>query len=86
MGEDLFSSDYQSIVVFYDYSWKNEYAYYNSSTGKITYFTDFTYTDEEIKEINSQIYAKMNMSSNAIKSNYFAYLFSALEKEKETKN
>ena len=86
MGEDLFSSDYQSIVVFYDYSWKNEYAYYNSSTGKITYFTDFTYTDEEIKEINSQIYAKMNMSSTAIKSNYFAYLFSALEKEKETKN
>ncbi len=70
MGDDLFSEDYQSLVVFYDYSWKNEYAYFNASTGKITYFTDFTYSDEEIKKINELIYAKMNMSSKAIKNNY----------------
>ena len=30
MGDDLFSEDYQSLVVFYDYSWKNEYAYFNT--------------------------------------------------------
>jgi len=83
MGDDLFSEDYQSLVVFYDYSWKNEYAYFNASTGKITYFTDFTYSDDEIKKINELIYAKMNMSSSAIKNNYFAYLFEKIENEKE---
>lgn len=83
MGDDLFSEDYQSLVVFYDYSWKNEYAYFNASTGKITYFTDFTYSDDEIKKINELIYAKMNMSSTAIKNNYFAYLFEKIENEKE---
>ena len=84
MGDDLFSEDYQSLVVFYDYSWKNEYAYFNASTGKITYFTDFTYSDEEITKINELIYAKMNMSSKAIKNNYFAYLFEKIENEKES--
>ena len=61
----------------------NEYAYFNASTGKITYFTDFTYSDDEIKKINELIYAKMNMSSKAIKNNYFAYLFEKIENEKE---
>ena len=84
VGTDLLSDDYQSLVVFYDYSWKNEYAYFNASTGKITYFTDFTYSDEEITKINELIYAKMNMSSKAIKNNYFAYLFEKIENEKES--
>jgi len=73
-GVDMFSNEYQSLVVFADSSWKNEYAYYNASTGKLTYYTDFTYTDDEIKNINAMIYAKMNSSSLAIKNNYFNYL------------
>ena len=35
------------------------------------------------KKINELIYAKMNMSSSAIKNNYFAYLFEKIENEKE---
>ena len=85
-GEDLFSESYNDLVAFYDMSWKNNLAYFNASTGKITYYTDFKYTDEEIKEINEKIYLKMNTSSIAIKNNYFAYLNNALAKERENIN
>ena len=85
-GEDLFSESYNDLVVFYDMSWKNNLAYFNASTGKITYYTDFKYTDEEIKQINEKIYIKMNTSSIAIKNNYFAYLNNALTKERENIN
>ena len=81
-GEDLFSSDYNNIVVFYDMSWKNDLAYYNAASGKITYYTDFTYTDEEIKKINEMIYNKINTSSLAIKNNYFAYLKEKIDERK----
>lgn len=74
MGNDLLSEDYESIVVFADGSWKNELAYYNASTGKVKYYTDFTYTGEEIQEINTQVDLKISMSTKAIKNNYFNYL------------
>ena len=35
MGTDLLSEDYESMVVFADGSWKNEYAYYNASKSDI---------------------------------------------------
>ena len=79
MGSDLLSEDYQSLVVFADGSWKNELAYYNASTGKIKYYTDFIYPKEEIQEINTQIDLKISMSSQAIKNNYFSYLEKKLE-------
>ena len=81
-GMDIFSEDYDEFVVFADSSWKNDKAYYNASTGEIIYYTDFVYTPEEIKEINTIIYAKMNSSSLAIKNNYFNYLEQKLEEEK----
>ena len=77
----LFAS-YNNIVVFYDMSWKNDLAYYNAVSGKITYYTDFTYTDEEIKKINEMIYNKINTSSLAIKNNYFAYLKEKIDERK----
>ncbi|MGN1379262.1 MAG: LTA synthase family protein [Bacilli bacterium] len=82
-GEDVFSSDYTNLVVFYDMSWKNDLAYYNAVTGKITYYTDFTYTEEEIKKINEMVYNKINTSSLAIKNNYFAYLKEKIDERKE---
>lgn len=81
MGTDLFSSDYESKVVFADGSWKNEYAYYNASTGQIKYYDDIRYTDEEILKINNIIDLKISMSSKAIKSNYFNYLSKKLNEE-----
>lgn len=78
MGTDLMSSDYESLVVFADGSWKNELAYYNASTGNIKYFSEFEYTTDEIKNINEKVNLKIKMSTLAIKNNYFGYLEKAL--------
>lgn len=83
MGEDIFNKDYKNIVVFADTSWKNDLAYYDASTGKITYFTDFKYTASEIKNINQVISNEMRISTLAIKNNYFNYLDNKLTKIKE---
>lgn len=88
MGTDLLSEDYESRVVFADGSWKNELAYYNSSTGKIKYFTDYEYTDKEIQDINALVTAQIEMSSRAIRNNYYNYLnekYSELKKLDEEK-
>ena len=78
MGTDLLSEDYESLVVFADGSWKNEYAYYDASKSDIEYFTDKTYTIEELQAINENIDMKIKMSSLAIKNNYFNYLYKTL--------
>lgn len=75
VGSDILSEDYESIVVFADGSWKNEFAYYNASKGNIKYYSDKEYTVEELQKINDIINLKMNMSSSAIKNNYFNYLY-----------
>lgn len=79
-GIDIFSEDYNNIVVFADYSWKNDKAFYDATTGKIKYYTDFTYSDEEIKKINEEIYVKINASTLSIKNNYFNYLEKYIDK------
>ena len=86
MGTDLLSEDYKSLVVFADGSWKNEYAYYNASTSKIKYYSDLTYTVEELQRINTEIDLKISMSSKAIKSNYFNYLEEKIKEYEENTN
>ncbi len=78
MGTDLLSKDYESLVVFADGSWKNEYAYYDASKTNIEYFTDKKYSIEELQNINQSIDMKIKMSSLAIKNNYFEYLYKSL--------
>ena len=78
MGLDALSREYDSLVVFPDGSWKNENAYYNASTNEINYYTENMYTDEEILAINSKVRLKLEMSSLAIRRNYFSYLENAL--------
>ncbi len=78
-GEDIFNPNYSNMAVFADSSWKNDLAYYDASTGRITYYTDFKYAEEEIKKINYIIYDKLNTSSQSIKNNYFKYLYDKLE-------
>lgn len=80
MGTDLLSEDYESLVVFADGSWKNEFAYYNASTGTIDYFTDLEYSIDEVQKINEEVNLKIQMSNLAIKNNYFNYLEKNLEK------
>lgn len=74
MGEDLLNTDYQSIVIFPNGSWKNEIAYYNANNNKITYLSDVTYADEEIIKINKIVTSRLQMSTTTIKKNYFSYL------------
>ena len=82
-GEDILSEDYENRVIFADGSWKDEKAFYNSTTGKITYVDkNDTYTTEEIKQINKTINDKISMSNLAIKTNYFDYLAKAKEEHK----
>lgn len=74
LGTDLLSSDYESRVVFADGSWKNEYYYYDATKNKVTNFTDKELSLDELKLINDDINTKINVSNDAIKNNYFAYL------------
>ena len=78
MGLDALSREYDSLVIFPDGSWKNANAYYNASTSKISYYIKNMYTDEEILAINSKVRLKLEMSSLAIRRNYFSYLNKSL--------
>ena len=87
VGQDLFSDDYQSIVVFADGSWKNEIAYYNASKNSIKYYTDKQYSAEEIKNINNTVKSKISFSNKIVKTNFFNEFGPKLEeKQKEIKN
>ena len=79
-GEDLFANDYQSIVVFADASWKNEYAFYDASTSTISYYKDKTYSKEEILKINEIVEKKIYYSNLAIRFDYFNKLNDKLKK------
>ena len=80
-GKDLLSDTYENRVIFADGSWKDDIAYYNATSGKITYNDkNKTYTTEQIKQINETIKNRISMSNLAIKVNYFNYLFEAKEK------
>lgn len=80
-GRDILSDTYENRVVFADGSWKDPVAFYNASTGKISYSEpNTTYTSEEIKEINNSIKNRISMSNLAIRTNYFKYLEDAKDK------
>lgn len=74
-GHDLMSKDYENRVVFADGSWRDDVAFYNATTGNVTYFNgNVTYTNDELKSINSSVKNRISMSNLAIKTNYFNYL------------
>ena len=84
VGEDILAENYgvsyKNRVIFADGSWENEVAYYNSTTGKINYFGEKTYSNEEIVAFNKEISNMIKMSNLAITSNYFEYLSNGLSK------
>lgn len=86
-GKDLLSSTYENRVVFANGSWKDDVAYYNAVSGKISYHDqNNSYTTEQVKQINEQIKNRISMSNLAIKVNYFNYLYEAREKHVITEN
>lgn len=83
-GTDLLSNDYESLVIFADGSWKNEKAFYNAATGKVKFYQENSYTEEELCQINEQVSLKISMSNSAIKINYFNYLENKINELKES--
>ena len=69
-----------SIIVFADGSWKNEEAFYDASSSKITYYTNKEYSLKEIIEINQKVADKIKYSNLAIQHDYFNYLNQNLKK------
>ena len=82
MGTDMNSDDFESMVVFADGSWKNEYVYFNASNNKVKTYKE-GYTDEDIQRINNIIHSKNKISELAISTNYFSYLNKNLNKIKD---
>ncbi len=78
-GSDLFSNNYDGIVVFADGSWKNKYAFYDASNDKITYYTSKEYSYNDLIVINEMVEDKIKYSNLAIQHNYFNYLNNALK-------
>lgn len=90
-GHDVFS-DYTDYAVFPDNSWQNSNGYYSASLGEFKPSEGVEpISDAEIIYINKEITDMRNMSSLAIKKNYFSYLFkyfdeyAKLEQEKKDK-
>lgn len=83
LGTDVFSSDYESLAVFADGSWKNEYAFYDAAKMKIKYYSSKEYTVDEIKEINDKIDEHVSLSNKIITLNYFNYLDEKIDEYKE---
>ena len=78
-GTDLFSNKSDNLVIYADGSWKNEYAFYDASNSKITYYTNKEYTIEEIININEKVSNKIKYSNLAIQHDYFNYLYENLK-------
>ena len=80
VGHDILSKDYENRVIFANGSWQDDKAFYNASTGQITYFAANTaYSAEEIKAINTEVRLRISMSNLAIKTNYFENLYKSLD-------
>ena len=82
-GKDILSNNYEDRVIFADGSWQDDKAFYNATTGKISYFSaNNTYTDDEVVKINSTVKQRINMSNLAIKTDYFNYREEAIKNAK----
>ncbi len=79
MGTDLFSDSHESLVIFADGSWKNEFAYYDASKSKLTEYQANHYTVDDIQRITNMAANKTSISTLAIKNNYFDYLYKKMQ-------
>lgn len=81
-GHDIFSN-YTDFAVFPDNSWQAEKGFYNASKGEfVPKDANDTLSDDEIIKINNEVNDMRNMSSQAIRTDYYNYLFENLEKYK----
>ncbi len=86
MGNDLFDSNYESLAIFTDGSWKNEYGFYSATKSKFFSNGIGDISSEKIISLNTMINNKIKMSNLAIKKNYFSYLEKNLAKYQKQDN
>jgi lipoteichoic acid synthase len=73
MGVDVFSS-VKNVVIFTNGSWKTALGEYSAPKGKFTpYFEDYTYTSDEIAEINQFVRNQFAVSEEIYKTDYFKH-------------
>jgi arylsulfatase A-like enzyme len=73
MGVDVFSNA-DKIVILTNGSWKTAKGEYSAPRGKFTpYVEDYTYTDDEIAQINQFVRNQFAVSEEIYKTNYFKY-------------
>ena len=71
-GHDALSNDYEPMVYFSDYSWLNQYAYYDANSGSITRYDD-TLSDDMIDEINNHVIEALTIGQDLLASDSFTY-------------
>lgn len=74
MGRDIFS-DAAALVMFQNRSWITEYASYNASTKKYTYFTDAEIPQEYLDYIKSEVSNRFTISQRILDNDYWSLLF-----------
>lgn len=73
MGVDVFSNA-KNVVIFANGSWKTALGEYSAPKGKFTpYFEDYTYSNEEIAEINQFVRNQFAVSEEIYKTDYFKH-------------
>lgn len=74
MGRDIFS-DAMGLVVFQNRSWITDFASYNASTKKYTYFTDAEVPQEYLDYIKSEVSNRFTISQRILDYDYWSLLF-----------
>lgn len=68
LGSDIFDENYEGFVIFSNYTWLTDYAYW--ADGKVAVkFGD--YTDELVGEMTSYMYRRIRTNDNMLLSDYY---------------
>lgn len=74
IGRDIFS-DAPALVMFQNRSWITEFASYNASTKKYSYFTDMEIPQEYLDYIKSEVSNRFTISQRILDKDYWSILF-----------
>ena len=64
-------SQKDGLVIFEDHSWLNDRAYFNATKGSVIKL-DPSITDQEINEINDQVFEEIQISQSILTTDYFS--------------
>ena len=69
-GSDALDPDFEGTVLFSDYSWLNDEAYYNSTKQTVVKYGSIT--DAEIEDKTDQVFEEISISQLIIQNDYYA--------------